>query len=66
LGQSLIFVAYSREEPQFQGNPSTNPAEFELELLSLSKYFRNMSDEDRDYLNCAKTALEDQIEWKID
>ena len=42
-----------------------NPIEFLTQLSSLSKYFHLMSEEDRDYLNCAKTALEDQIEWKV-
>ena len=42
-----------------------NPIEFLIQLVSLSKYFHLMSDEDRDYVNCAKTALEDQIEWKV-
>ncbi len=42
-----------------------NPIEFLIQLVSLSKYFHLMSDEDRDYVNCAKEALEDQIEWRI-
>ena len=42
-----------------------NPIEFITQLASLSKYFHLMSDEDRDYVNCAKEALEDQIEWRI-
>jgi hypothetical protein len=42
-----------------------NPIEFLIQLVSLSKYFHLMSDEDRDYVNCAKEALEDQIEWKV-
>ena len=42
-----------------------NPVEFLTQLASLSKYFYLMSDEDRDYIHCAKTALEDQIEWKV-
>mgnify|MGYP000008788377 FL=1 len=42
-----------------------NPIEFLTQLASLSKYFHLMSDEDRDYIHCAKTALEDQIEWKV-
>ena len=41
-----------------------NPMEFLTQLESLLKYFHLMSDEDRDYIHCAKTALEDQIEWK--
>jgi len=42
-----------------------NPMEFLTQLESLLKYFHLMSDEDRDYIHCAKTALEDQIEWKV-
>jgi hypothetical protein len=41
------------------------PIEFLTQLESLLKYFHLMSDEDRDYIHCAKTALEDQIEWKV-
>ena len=44
----------------------TNPEEFKLQLFALSKYFRNMSDEDRDYLNYARIAMEDELEWKVD
>ena len=42
-----------------------NPTKFLNQLASLLKYFHLMSDEDRDYIYCAKIALEDQIEWKI-
>ena len=42
-----------------------NPMEFLTQLESLLKYFHLMSDEDRDYIHCAKTALGDQIEWKV-
>ena len=42
-----------------------DPIEFLTQLMSLSKYFHLMSDEDRDYVNCAKEALEEQIEWKL-
>ena len=31
----------------------------------LSMYFHLMSDDDRDYVNCAKIALEEQIEWRV-
>ena len=41
------------------------PIEYLTQLVSLSKYFHLMSDEDRDYIHCAKTTLEDQIEWKV-
>lgn len=36
------------------------------ELLdALSMYFHLMSDEDRDYVNCARIAMEEQIEWRV-
>lgn len=31
----------------------------------LSMYFHLMDDDDKDYLNCARIALEEQIEWRI-
>lgn len=43
-----------------------NPAEFLGQLASLSKYFHLMSEDDRDYLHCAKEAFEEQVEWRID
>ena len=54
------------EESLLKQEHLTNPAEFELQLLSISKYFRDMSDEDRDYLNYARIAMEDKLEWKVD
>ena len=41
------------------------PKDFYKEMQSLSKYFHLMNEEDRDYLNCARYAFEEQIEWKI-
>ena len=36
------------------------------ELLdALSALFHLMSDDDRDYVQCAKVALEDKIEWRV-
>jgi hypothetical protein len=36
------------------------------ELLdTLSLLFHLMSDEDRDYVQCARVALEDEIEWRV-
>jgi hypothetical protein len=38
---------------------------FAQQLSSLSLYYHLMRDEDRDYVNCAKTAWEESLEWKI-
>jgi hypothetical protein len=42
----------------------TNPADFEQQLASFSIYFHLMKDEDRDYLQYARYAFEEQIEWR--
>jgi hypothetical protein len=31
----------------------------------LSALFHLMSDDDRDYVQCARVALEDKIEWRV-
>ena len=42
----------------------TSPETVGAELEVLSMYFHLMSDEDRDYVKCARIALEDKIEWR--
>lgn len=44
----------------------THPHEFELQIFSLVPYFHLMSDQDRDYLNYARIAMEDELLWRID
>lgn len=43
----------------------TSPETVGVQLEALSIYFHLMSDEDRDYVNCARIALEDKIEWRV-
>jgi hypothetical protein len=43
----------------------TSPETVGGHLDVLSMYFHLMSDNDRDYVNCAKIALEDKIEWRV-
>lgn len=43
----------------------TSPETVGAQLEALSMYFHLMNDEDRDYINCARIALEDKIEWKV-
>ena len=43
----------------------TSPETVGVQLEALSMYFHLMSDEDRDYVNCARIALEDKIEWRV-
>ena len=33
-------------------------------IASVSKFWRVMTDEDRDFVNAAKMAVEDELEWK--
>ena len=53
------------EQSLINGKHLTEPLQVEMQLSSLSIYFHLMTDSDRDYVNCARTALEDNIEWKI-
>jgi sRNA-binding regulator protein Hfq len=41
----------------------TNPTEFATQIASFSIYIHLMKNEDRDYLNCASYALEEEMEW---
>ena len=43
----------------------TSPETVGVQLEVLSMYFHLMSDEDRDYVNCARIALEDKVEWRV-
>lgn len=53
------------EKSLINGQHLAEPLQFEKQLASISIYFHLMSDEDRDYVNCARTAFEDGIEWII-
>ena len=53
------------QQSLLNGEHIQNPDEFEIQLSELSLYFPLMSDEDRDYINCARVALEDQLVWKV-
>ena len=35
-----------------------------MTIASVSKFWRVMTDEDRDFVNAAKMAVEDELEWK--
>jgi hypothetical protein len=43
----------------------SSPEKIDAHLDTLSMYFHLMNDEDRDYVNCARIALEDKIEWRV-
>ncbi len=43
----------------------TSPETVGAQLEVLSMYFHLMNDEDRDYVKCARIALEDKIEWRV-
>jgi len=40
------------------------PTDFATQIASFGIYIHLMKDEDRDYLNCALYALEEQMEWR--
>lgn len=39
-------------------------AQMEHVVASISKFFSTLSEEDRDFLNAARYAIEDGLEWK--
>jgi 5,10-methenyltetrahydromethanopterin hydrogenase len=43
----------------------TNPDKVEIQILSVSKFWSVLDDEDRDYIHGARHALEEKIEWRI-
>ena len=43
----------------------TSPETVGAQLEVLSMCFHLMNDEDIDYVNCARIALKDKIEWRI-
>jgi Ethanolamine utilization protein EutJ (predicted chaperonin) len=43
----------------------TSPETVGAHLGVLSMYFHLMDDDDKDYLNCARIAMEEQIEWRF-
>jgi hypothetical protein len=43
----------------------TSPETVGGQLEALSMYFHLMNDEDRDYVKCARIALDDKIEWQV-
>ena len=43
----------------------TSPETVGAPLDVLSMYFHLMNDEERDYVKCARIALEDKIEWRV-
>ena len=42
------------------------PENFLDQLVSLQKFSRLMSEEDRDFFHCAVEAYEEQMEWRIE
>ncbi|RUO76443.1 hypothetical protein CWI83_08770 [Pseudidiomarina taiwanensis] len=40
------------------------PTQFYEQLCSCSIYLHLMTDEERDYINCARFAFEEQIAWQ--
>ena len=42
------------------------PDDFLDQLISIQKFSRLMSEEDRDFFHCAVEAYEEQMEWRIE
>ena len=42
-----------------------NPDKVAIQILSVSKYWSLLDDEDRDYIHGARHALEEKTEWRI-
>ena len=49
-----------------ESNLHLDRKEYVLDVIySVEKYFTAMNDEDRDYLQIARTAVEEDMEWNI-
>lgn len=65
--QDLINQKLDELESMLTSQQHISSPETVGELLdTLSMLFHLMSDFDKDYVQCAKVALEDKIEWKVD
>jgi len=42
-----------------------NPAVVSMHINSVSKFWSLLSEEDKDYIQCAQDAIEDGIVWKV-
>lgn len=61
INEQLDKLEIAFTSQQHISSPETVGAQLEV----LSMYFHVMNDEDRDYVNCARVALEDKIEWRV-
>ena len=41
------------------------PSDVQEHIATIAPYWAHLSDEDKDYIECAKSALENQTEWLI-
>jgi len=49
-----------------ESNVHLDRKEYVLDVIySVEKYFTAMNDEDRDYLQIARSAVEEEIEWNV-
>jgi hypothetical protein len=42
-----------------------DPGRVEVQIATLSPYWAHMSDEDKDYVDCARWAIEKKMEWDV-
>lgn len=61
INEQLDKLEIALTSQQHISSPETVGAQLEV----LSMYFHVMNDEDRDYVNCARIALQDKIEWRV-
>lgn len=43
----------------------THPEEVEAHIATISKFWSSLNDLDRDYINCARFAIEEKREWRV-
>jgi len=43
----------------------SDPARVEAQIAAISPYWAHLSDEDKDYMHCARWAVEKQEEWNV-
>lgn len=49
-----------------EGNNHLSRPEYVLDVIeSVSKFWSALSEEDKDYIQCAQHAIENEMEWKV-
>ena len=49
-----------------EGQEHIDRPDYTLDIISsVSKFWSLLSDEDKDYIQCSRDALENKMEWKV-